>query len=244
MGAYQLILVALLALTASIIQSIAGFGFGILAMIFLPHILLYTEANVLSTMLSLMTSLVVAITLRKKISKKNIIFPVIGFFISMVLSVNLVKAQRNETLFLLLGIALFALSIYFLFFSNKVKIKPTWYAGIIAGLCSGVMGAFFSMSGPPAVVYFAQSEEDSDKYLATVSAYFFFADSISATAKMSAGFATKNVFIAFAIGITGMALGSVIGKRFRNKIKPDTLKKLIYGLMAVGGVVNIVTSLI
>ena len=241
---YQLILIATVTLVASYIQSVAGFGFGIFAMIFLPHLLLYTEANALSTMLSAFTSLALVFAMRRHIHWKNIIFPLAGCLVTMILSVNFVKAQKNETLTLLLGIALLALSIYFLIFSKRIKIKPTWHAGVIAGILSGIMGGMFAMSGPPVVVYFVQSEEDTKSYLATLSAYFIFADSLSIITKAAAGFITANVWLGFAVGFLGMALSSVIGKRSRDKIKPDTLKKAVYGIMAVSGVVNIVAAIL
>jgi len=241
---YQLILIATVTLFASYIQSVAGFGFGIFAMIFLPHLLLYTEANALSTMLSVFTSLALVFAMRRYIHWKNIIFPLAGCLVTMILSVNFVKAQKNETLTLLLGIALFTLSIYFLLFSKRIKIKPTWYAGIIAGVLSGIMGGIFAMSGPPVVVYFVQSEEDTNNYLATLSAYFIFADSISIITKASAGFITANVWLGFAAGFIGMVIGAVIGKRSRDKIKPNTLKKAVYALMAISGAMNIVMAII
>ena len=44
---YRLALIALITFGGAYIQSVTGFGFGIFAMIFLPKLLVYTEANVL-----------------------------------------------------------------------------------------------------------------------------------------------------------------------------------------------------
>jgi uncharacterized membrane protein YfcA len=241
---YQIILIAVITLLASYIQSVAGFGFGIFAMIFLPRLLVYTEANVLSTMLSAFTSLAVVVAMRKHIHWKNIIFPFVGCLTTTLLAVNFIKTQKNETLSLLLGIALFLLSIYFLVFSKKIKIKPTWYSGLIAGALSGIMGGMFSMGGPPVVVYYVQSEEDTNCYLATLSAYFICSDAVSITTKATAGFINLNVWVAFLIGFVAMAIGAIIGKRSRDKIKPNTLKKAVYILMAISGAMNIVMALI
>ena len=240
----QLLLIMLIVLGASYIQSVTGFGFGIFAMIFLPSVLLYTEANVLSSMLSSLTSVTVAVLMRKKISWKNLIFPLVGCLISTYFAVSFIKTQKNETMTLILGVALFVLSVYFFFFSGKIKIRPTWYAGLIAGIISGIMSGMFSIGGPPVVIYFIQSEEDSDHYLATISAYFVLSGMVSIITKASAGFVTSNVLIGFAVGFLGMLLGTFVGKLTRDRTKPVMIKKLVYGFMAISGIMNVVTSLI
>ena len=238
------LLIAAVLLGSSYIQSVTGFGSGIFAMIFLPSLLLYTEANLLASIISALTSLLVMIAMRKYISFKNIVFPLIGCLVSTYLSVLFIKSQSNSTLSVLLGIALIALSLYFFFFSDKIKIKPTWYAGLIAGVISGVLEGMFSIGGPPVVIYFMQSEEDSDHYLGTISAYFVLSGAISIISKTTAGFFTENVLYGLALGIVGFALGALGGKLTRDKIDPKYVKKLVYGFMALSGIINIITALV
>ena len=244
MEAYIVALIAAVILCASFIQSVTGFGFGIFAMIFLPSMLMYTEANVLSSMLSLFTSLTVALVMWRKINMKNLVFPLVGCLLSTYLAVEFIGSQDNKTLILMLGIVLLALSIYFFFFSGKIKIKPTWYAGLIAGVISGVMGGMFSIGGPPVVIYFLQSEEDTDSYLATISTYFVLSGVINVVTKAAKGFITTKVWIAFAIGFVAMVLGAIVGKLVRDKCNSAMIKKAVYGFMAISGIMNIVTSLI
>ena len=68
----ELILIAGVTLLASYVQSVTGFAFGIVAMIFLPHLLIYTEANLLSSILSTATSLFIVLATYKKINWKNV----------------------------------------------------------------------------------------------------------------------------------------------------------------------------
>lgn len=236
------ILIALITVCASYIQSVTGFGFGIFAMIFLPNILLYTEANVLSSMLSTLTSVAIALAMRRRIDWKNLVFPLIGCLFATYIAVTFIKTQKNETLMLFLGIALVVLSAYFFFFSNRIRIRPTWYAGLIAGAASGAMSGMFAIGGPPVVIYFLQSERDAEHYLATISSYFVFSGMISVTTKAAAGFISVNVWIGLAVGILGMLLGSLIGKRTRDKTKPGMIKKFVYGFMAISGIINVITS--
>ena len=78
----QGVLIGLVTLCASYIQSVTGFGFGIFAMMFLPSLMLYTEANVLSSTLSLFTSLSIAWLMRRQIHWKNILFPLAGCLVA------------------------------------------------------------------------------------------------------------------------------------------------------------------
>lgn len=241
---YQIILIAAVTLCAGYVQSVSGFGFGIVAMIFLPRLLMYTEANVLSSILSALISVLVVFETYKNANKNNIVFPFIGNFISTYLAVTFAKSVTHEVLICLLGIALFGLSVYFLFFTDKIKIKPTKAAGFAAGVISGVMGGLFSVSGPPMVIYYMQSEKDSKTYLATLSAYFVLTNISSISMKALAGFVTANVGVALLFALPMVAAGSFLGKRTRTKIDPAMLKKVVYGFMAVSGIVNVVTSVI
>lgn len=239
-----LVCIVLVTFAASMVQSITGFGFGIVAMIFLPSLLLYTEANVLSSILSTVTSVFLMVIMFRKTDWKNLIFPLIGSLAANYVAVTFVKNAKNELLVLLLGIALLLLSAYFFFFSHKIKIRPTWYAGLIAGLLSGILSGLFAIGGPPVVIYYLQSEEDTDSYLATISAYFIFSGAISISLKAASGFITPTVWLGVAVGALGMLIGSFLGEKTRKKANPQIIKKAVYGVMAVSGIVNIITSLL
>jgi uncharacterized membrane protein YfcA len=243
-GTVTVLLCALVALASSYVQSVTGFGFGILSMIFLPSLLPYTGANALSSTLSTFTSLFTLILLRRQVNLRNLIFPTVGCLVSTFFAVAFIKQQSNKTLILLLGIMLVLLSLYFFFFSDKIRIKPTPIAGFIAGALSGIGNGMFAIGGPPAVIYFLQSEESSEKYMATISAFFVISGAVSIGSKAVLGFMTPDVLIAIAVGFFTMLGGAFIGKLTRDKIRPHLIKKTIYAFMAMSGVINIVTSLI
>lgn len=238
------VLIALIALCGSYIQSVTGFGFGIFVMMFFPALLQYTEANVLSSLLGIFTSLAMVFQMRRLINWKNILFPLLGCLLATYGAVNFIKRQENELLMMLLGAVLLLLSVYFFFFSGKLRLRSSWYAGLTAGVLSGVMGGMFSMGGPPVVIYFLQSEEDSDHYLATISGYFVCSNLISIATKVMAGFVTSQVLLAFAVGAIGMAAGAFVGKKTRERVPARMVRKLVYGFMAISGAVYMISALI
>ena len=240
----ELILIASVTLLASYVQSVTGFAFGIVAMIFLPHLLIYTEANLLSSILSTATSLFIVLATYKKINWKNLFFPLAGSLITSYFSIVFMKSSENDTLILLLGIALFLLSVYFFFFSDKIKLKPSWYSGLIAGSLSGMMNGMFAIGGPPVVIYYMQSEDDTDSYLATISTFFVLSGIIGASMKIASGFMSPMVWDGVLYGGIGMLLGAFLGKITRKKAKPKLIKKAVYAVMAISGAINIITSLI
>lgn len=63
-------------------------------------------------------------------------------------------------------VSIFLLSIYFWFFNKKIRLRPTLPTQIGTGVLSGLMGGFFNMQGPPAVLYFISTTKDKNQYMA------------------------------------------------------------------------------
>lgn len=237
--------VILLSVLGSIIQRVSGFGFGIIVMIFLPYILgSYGEANALSGLLSFVSCGAVAISLWRHIDWKNLIFPFIGYALISLPTIIFMSLQPDSIMFILLGAALILLSFYFIFFSEKIKIKAAWWTGLLSGSISGVMGGLFAMGGPPVVVYFVQTEkEDKLAYLATIQMYFTLTNLYGTGVKAFRGLVTPNVLLLALCGTVGLALGILIGKAIFNKLNALTIRRVVYGVMAVSGIANIITAI-
>lgn len=241
---WQALLVILISFCASFIQRVSGFGFGIFAITFLPYIMgTYGEANILSSMLALSMSISVAVRLFRSVDLKNLIFPLVGCTVSTYVSVNLIKGSADALLKLMLGAVLVLLSVYFLFFADRMHIKATRSAGLIAGLLSGILGGLFSMGGPPVVVYYMESEKDTRTYMATIQAYFALSNIYSVGVKLSAGFAGANTFAFFAVGLAGVAAGVFVGSRIFDKMDGAKIRKAVCVIMATSGLFNCADAL-
>ena len=238
-------IIAAVSMTGSFIQRVTGFGYGIFTMIFFPSFLAsYGEANILTGMVSLISTFAVVIPLFKHVDWKSIVAPVIGCMISSYLAVKFMQGQSDGMLKLLLGIILILLSIYFFLFSSKIHFNPSIPAGLIVGLLSGIMNGLFSMGGPPVVVYFLGiSKDDPKKYVATIQAYFLVTNIYSFAVKAGAGYLTMDVWKIFPFAVAGMAIGVFIGKRVFDKLNAGILKKCVYAFMAVSGIVNIASTI-
>lgn len=222
----------------SFIQRVSGFGFGIFVMTMLPYLLpSYGEATALSGMLAGSMSVVVAFRMRRHIVWKEVlpilaVFTVISFF-----AVGAVANVDDKLLKHVLGGILIAISVYFFFISEKIRLKATYFVQVVLGIVSGIMGGLFAMQGPPAVLYFLASCETKEKYIAHSQAYFALGNIMMTCFRAGNGFVTPSVGIAYGCGIVGVIIGTAIGGKVFKKIPHKILKKIVYVYMAISGIV-------
>lgn len=233
-----IIILFVASVVASFIQRVSGFGFGIFIMTILPYVMpSYGESTTLSGLLALTQSLVVVVQMRQYLVLKRVIPMLVAFFITSYFAVGYVA--KFDTVFFMhvLGVMLILLSIYFLFFSSRIHISQSVPMQMGMGSISGVMGGFFGMQGPPAVLYFVQSEPDKNYYAAQTQLYFVTGNIFMTVVRSQNGFLTPAVGEAWIFAIFGVALGTFIGTKVFNRISAGILRKVVYGYMAVSGVI-------
>ena len=174
----EFLLIALVCTLASFggafVQRVSGFGYGIFVMLFFPYVLLHQEATALSGFVSLVSASYVSFRLRKQVRWRAVWLPLVSYVITNTVITRLITYLDTDLLSKILGVALILLSIYFFFFSARIKIRDTKCNALIAGGLSGILSGAFSMGGPPVVVYYLNSSKDNDEYIATIQCFFVF----------------------------------------------------------------------
>ena len=172
------IAIFLLSIGASFVQRTTGFGFGIFIMTMLPFFLpTYGEATTLSGLLAITTSAVIVWRLREYVTWLRLWPILLTFMVVSTIAIFALTRIDDHILRLILGMALIIISIYFAVFSQQIKLPTTKHVQVGAGTLSGLMGGFFGMQGPPAVLYFIQSEPTKEHYMAMAQTYFLIYDS-------------------------------------------------------------------
>ncbi len=234
----------LLCIGASFIQRTTGFGFGIFIMTMLPFLMpSYGEATALSGLLALTTSLITMVKMRKYIVWRRL-WPILLTFIAISgIAIGVLARMHDNHLRLYLGGILILVSLYFIFFSAKIKISPTPGSQVGAGALSGVMGGFFGMQGPPAVLYFISSEPDKEHYMGIVSAYFFIGNAAMTLFRAGNGFLTQTVALDYAACLPAVAIGSLLGGYAFSHLSGKMFKNIVYGYIGISGAIILLTSL-
>ena len=237
------IFIFLITMCGAFVQRVSGFGFGIVAMFVLPYCApSYGEATSLSGLSSMPFTWAVAIKRIKKINWKIVIYPIISSTILKFSCTPILTHVGDTSVFKrALGAFFIVLSLYFIFFAKKIKIKPSVGAGLFCGVFSGILDAFFAMGGPPMVIYYtAATGDDKEEYLSSIQAYFAISGLISLIVRAVNGLVTADVLMLWPIGLLGAAIGHFAGMKLFRHIKPDLLKKIIYGIMIVFGLISLI----
>lgn len=237
LGWTELVLLALIALGGGFIQRVTGFGLGIFVMLFLPYLFAkHTEAAAVSTLFSCCASTFNAIRYRKKIPYKTVFPALLTALVTIPIAVRLAKYVSASIFDVLLGSVLILLSIYFLFFSKNIKIRPTVPNGCIAGTLSGMLTGLFSTGGPPIVLYLTNATQDPMVYLSATQFFFAVTGLYATGTRVISGIMTWELLFYGAVGMTGCLLGNLLGKFVFDKLDGAKLKKVIYLAMIISGV--------
>lgn len=233
-----IISIFLLSILASFIQRTTGFGFGIFIMTALPYLLpSYGEATTLSGLLAMTTSLIVSFRMRRYLKWRNLLPILTTFIIVSTFAIFSLKRMDDVLLRRVLGVVLVATSVWFAFFSNRIKLKTNAKTQVCAGTLSGLMGGFFGMQGPPAVLYFLSSAPDKNRYMALAQSYFFFGNLAMLVVRAFNGFLTPAVGRGYLYGIGGVAIGMTIGGYVFRRLSGTVFKYVVYAYIGLSGVI-------
>ena len=230
-----------LAIIASFIQRVSGFGFGIFVMMFFPFFLpSYGESVMLSGLLAGSTALMIAIRNRKYIRWRLMGLVTFSNVLFSFVATEYMRALSNDVLKQCLGVVLILISLYFLFGEGRMgrifKSKP---AQVTIGSVSGVMGGMFAMPGPPLVLYCISTLEDKREYVTTLQAFSVVFNLFYTAFRFKAGFYSDDTWLWWVIGLVGTMIGSSLGSRCFELISNRTLKLIVYVMMIISGIVAI-----
>ena len=241
MDALHIILLILIGAGAGFVQRVSGFGMGIFAMIFLPHFMpTHTDAAAISSLFSCVTSTYNFICYRKNVAYKTAVPMICAALISIPIAVHFSSVVSGDIFKILLGVMLIIISIYFIFFSKNIKVRPTFINGLLAGTLGGTLSGLFSTGGPPAVIYLNNATKDNITYFATIQFYFCFTNIYSTSTRILSGLITPAILLYSAIGLIGCVIGDSVGRTVFNRLDSSKLKIVIYAGMIFSGIIMLI----
>lgn len=234
-----MIIVACIAFLGGIVQGVTGFGAGIVMMMVLPVFFLIPQAAGISSTIGLMLCSLMAYRYRKSVNIKKAIFPSALFLIVSSFSAYFSMYVNQVFIKKIFGAFLIALSIYFIFFSNKEKKPLNLVASLFCIVCSGISDGLFGIGGPLMVLYFLNQTDGTEEYLGTIQTFFLVNSIYMAIFRFVNGIIDSNHLLPIACGMLGIALGQVVASKIVSKIDGQMLRKVTYVTIGVSGIINL-----
>lgn len=233
--------ILLLASVASFIQRVSGFGFGIFVMMFFPFFIpTFGEAITISGLLAGVTSFLIAVRNWHFIRWRRIgILFLANVWVSY-FAISFMAGLANGTLKKGLGVLLILIALYFLLGHNRRPLSvESKTVQVVVGGISGVTGGMFAMPGPPIVLYCINAFSDKREYIATLQTLFFCSNVFYTLFRAQAGFFTDHTLGYASVGLLGLLVGTRLGARCFERISGPQLKRIVYILMIVSGIVTL-----
>ena len=177
----------------------------------------YGEATTLSGLLAITTSAAIVWRLRNYVTWQRLWPILLTFIIVSTIAIFALTRIEDHILRRILGVALILISIYFMLFSQRIKLSTTKKVQVGAGTLSGLMGGFFGMQGPPAVLYFIQSEPTKEHYTTTVAFDYLY-------------------------GLGGVIIGTMLGAYVFKHIPNRIFRYIVYAYICISGFIILMTN--
>lgn len=240
----QYIVVISVCLLGAVLQAFIGFGFPILAMIFLSSFFPMPTAVTISQTAGIAGVAYLFFKYIKHVQWKTLLPFLLAAVSSGLIITWYSSSIESSRLKFYMGFVLCIIALFMLSEGRKLKMKVNPFIAVTMGLISGAMNGFFAIGGPPVALYMMPATDDKLKYVATVNAYFFIFKLFSLPLRFTNGSVGTEHIGLMVTSIVMMTIGTMIGERIMLKINKDLIQKLVYGFVFVSGVIIIVQEFI
>ncbi|MBU9712733.1 sulfite exporter TauE/SafE family protein [Evansella tamaricis] len=233
----ELVLIFIILLCGSFVQGVSGFGFGLIAMSFLPFLFTVKESALLVITLTFILSLSIAVQLFKHIQWKSLLVILSAALIGRVGGFLILHNYGDmDILKTFLGLFLITVVIY-LFWNEspnpEKKVNGTWLP-IVLGLSGGLMGGIFAVGGPFFVFYFLLVFHDNKyAYSANLQVTFVITAILTITLHGVSGDFSMEFISYFLVGLVSVLIGSRIGIHYFAKLSQQNIKRLAAVVVAI-----------
>lgn len=231
------------AVVAGLVQTVTGFGSGVVLIMVLSRLFEMTVAPSLNTSICIALSVSLAWRFRKDINFKLMIVPAIPYLTMSVCAISLLRFMNMTALAVAFGVFLMALSVYFLFFESRVHLQANYPTALFCGTVSGVFAGLFGVGGPLMALYFLTITKSRAAYVATLQFFFVLSNITSMTTRVLQGYYTPDLLPYTMAGILGVTAGKHLGLMVAEKLDGAKLKKVIYVFVGISGAINVIQNL-
>jgi uncharacterized protein len=237
----DLLLVGVVALLASTLQAVAGFGFALLAVPAMAAVVEPRVAVVVCTALGLITSGVQAATERRHADLVLVRRLSVAAAVGMPLGLVVFVTVSDAVLRVLLAAGVMAAVVVLARGVDLRHVGPSFDRSM--GFLSGVLSTSLATNGPPLVFGLQARHLPAERFRATLATVFVIRGAVSLLAFAVTGRFTATAWGGVAVGLPAIAVGVPTGRRLHRHVEPRRFRQLVLGLMALAAASALASAL-
>jgi len=229
----------LAALCAGILQGVTGFGAGIVMMMVLPSLLPLNQAAGVSSAITIVLNLSMALRYRKHIRIKKVIWPAVLYVAVSSVSIIFSAMVNQNAMKKVFGVFMIVLSAYYLFFSKGPEKELNLVTSIIFIAVSGACDGLFGIGGPLMVVFFLGQTCSKEEYLGSIQGVFLVNVVYGTIMRMFRHILMPWHLPYIAVGMVCISAGLMAANQVVDHLDGGKIKKITYIAIGISGIMNI-----
>lgn len=225
------------------VQSVTGFGCGVLMMIFMPALYPLLQASAITSALCIALTVSLSIRYHSLVNWRTLLLPG-GIYLAFCNLTIWISIYLEVKYFMLaFGLFLIALALYLGAVKNHIVFRVTPTITVVISIISGISGGLFGIGGPLMAPYFLSVTKSKEEYIGTMQTLFSFSTVMGLGMRIARGIYTFSLLPATMLGMAGVLIGRKLGIAILDKIDPNTMLQLIYIMMGASGVLTVISHL-
>jgi len=221
---------------SSFVQSVTGFGFGLVAMSLLPLFLGFNSAYCVLIIPNLaVCTMNFAVNCRHFRWRQGLGL-LIGSCLAVPLGFYLMINMKSEWLMRGLGLLICVFSSSELLMANRRPLRVPENLGLPLGLASGSLSGAFNMGGPPAIAYVYSQSWTKEHTVALLQVVFGTSSIIRLFLMQGTGMITAELLRTSLFAIVPLLLAILTGNRLLRKLQHQHLRLVVFVFLLVIGV--------
>ena len=236
----NIVILILIVLIASMLQTSTGYGFSIIGTPFLLMLYPAHMAIQMNIILSICLSAFMIFKIRNEVDKALLMRLIKGSILGLVFGIFVYLYLDIQLLKMTVGVIILILTILLIF---KLTINRSRNKDFLTGGVSGVLTTSIGVPGPPLLLYFSGAGIDKTTLRSTTLAYYLFVYFASLVMQISFGGTSKETWGFSLLAIPPLFAGIVLGQFLFKWISQYIFLMITYIILIFTGIYLIITSL-
>jgi uncharacterized membrane protein YfcA len=216
-------------LVAAMAQTIAGFGFALIAVPVFVAAFDVRDGIVLTTLLGVLNSGVLAVTNRASVPWGTVGPMLLGAILAMPLGLLVLLLAPADVIRLLVGVATITMALALLrglrFGDRSVRSE------LAVGALSGALNTSTGANGPPVVLYLQGREFPPAEFRAALAVFFFACNVVTLLMFGASGVVSRDAVLLFTVAVPAIVVGNIAGAVIASRVQAEAFRRLVFVLL-------------